>query len=57
MPARKNAAKRKEINRLWGSDDDDDSSDDSTRKAAEAIVHAEAHKWLGKASARRSDPR
>ncbi len=47
VPLRKTPEEREQINRLWGSDDDD-SSDDGQRKAAEAIVHAQAHKWLGK---------
>ncbi len=50
---KKNPTERQELDRLWGSDDDD-SSDDGARKVAEAIVHAEAQKWLGKTSSRRS---
>ncbi len=51
---KKNPAERQELDRLWGSDDDDSSDDSSGRKVAEAIVHAEAQKWLGRASSRRS---
>ena len=51
---KKNPAERQELDRLWGSDDDDSSDDSSGRKVAEAIVHAEAQKWLGKTSSRRS---